>query len=80
MLSSDLLYGGLDVQTAIIQKDLFERKKEKAYLTLGRLNKDFNLMDFSEKQDRLQWRINKIKKAIQFCTNQIDEAKGVLRC
>jgi len=78
MISSEYLYGGLDVETAKLQKALFERKKAKAHQTLGNLKEHFNLLDFSQAQSDLQLRVDKIKKAVVFCEEQIDEAKEVI--
>ncbi len=78
MISSEYLYGGLDCETAKLQKALFERKKAKAYQTLSNLKEHFNLLDFTPRQRELSLRVDKIKKAIVFCNEQIDEAKEVL--
>lgn len=78
MISSEYLWGGLDKETAKVQKELFERKRAKGYALLGNLKEHFDLLDFSEKQDRLQHRVNKIKKAIEFANEQVEEAKEVL--
>ncbi len=78
MLASDYLFGDLDVQTAQKQFDLFTRKKEKAYILIKALKPHFNLLDFSQEQKDLQHRVDKIRKAIVFCDEQITEAKEVL--
>ena len=78
MISSEVLYGGLDLETAKLQKALFERKKAKAYQTISNLKSSFDLLDFSPAQKDLAIRVDKIKKAIVFCNEQIDEAKEVL--
>ena len=78
MLTSEYLWGGLDKETAIMQKELFERKKAKGYTLLGNLKEHFNLLNFTQGQKDLEHRIEKIKKGIEFCNEQIDEAEGVL--
>ena len=78
MLTSEYLWGGLDLETAKLQKALFERKKAKGYQTLNNLKEHFNLLDFSQEQRALHIRIDKIKKGIEFCNEQIDEASEVL--
>ena len=78
MLSSAYLYGNLDIKTAAIQVELFELKKAKAYDTLAELKPHYNLLNFTQEQRDLDARIMKIKKAIEFCNEQIDEAKNVL--
>ncbi len=78
MQSSIYLYGDLDVETAVLQVELFELKRAKAYKLLSELKPKYNLLDSSQKQKDLEIRVNAIKKAIDFCNDQIDEAKEVL--
>ncbi len=78
MISSTYLYGGLDKETAGIQKALFLRKKMNARALLVELKPLYNLLDFSQKQLDLTMRVGKIHKAILFCQDQIDEANEVL--
>ena len=54
------------------------RKKDKAFLLLEKLKPDFNLMDFTKRQRELEYRIDDIKKAIEFAVGQIEEARQVL--
>jgi len=78
MLSSEYLYGGLDIETAKLQKALFEQKLKKAQNLINILKPDFDTLDFTQKQKDLEWRIGKIKKAMQFSHEQIDEANQIL--
>ncbi len=78
MLSSEYLYGGLDIKTAKLQKALFEQKLKKAQNLINILKPDFDTLDFTQKQKDLEWRIGKIKKAMQFSHEQIDEANQIL--
>ena len=78
MLSSELLYDGLDRETAELQLILFTKKKAKAFALIEKLKPSFNLMAFTQGQRDLEWRIDKIKKAILFCEEQCEEAQEVL--
>ncbi len=79
MISSEYLYGESDRETALLQRDLFKHKKAKAYQLIEKLKPDFNLLNFSPEQKKLELRITKIRKAIEFCNEQIDEAEAVLK-
>ena len=78
MKSSERLYGELDAETAEIQKALFTRKKAKAYALMAKLRPDFDVGSFTQKQRDLEFRLEDIKKAIEFCDAQIAEAEEVL--
>jgi cell fate (sporulation/competence/biofilm development) regulator YlbF (YheA/YmcA/DUF963 family) len=78
MISSTYLYGSIDKQMAGLQKELFTIKKAKALQLIRDLQPHFNLLDFSQRQKDLEWRIDRIKKAIVFCDEQIEEANEVL--
>ncbi len=78
MLSSEYLYGESDRETALLQRDLFKHKKAKAYQLIEKLKPDFNLLNFSPEQKELELRITKIRKAIDFANNMIEEAEAVL--
>jgi len=57
---------------------LFIKKKAKAFALIDKLKPSFNLMAFTDEQRALEQRIDKVKKAIDFCDKQIEEAKEVL--
>ncbi len=78
MISSEYLYGGLDRDTAILQKALFKRKLSKAQNLIIGLKPSFNLLAFTLQQKELEQRIDKVKKAMEFCNEQIEEAQEVL--
>jgi hypothetical protein len=61
-----------------LQLALFTKKKAKAFALIEKLKPSFNLMAFTQEQRDLEWRIDKIKKALLFCEEQCEEAKGVL--
>jgi hypothetical protein len=68
----------MDKQMAALQKELFTIKKVKALKLIKELQPQFNMLDFSKRQKDLEWRIDRIKKAIEFCEGQIEEADEVL--
>ena len=80
MISSEYLYDGLDAETAELQLELFTKKRAKAFALIEKLKPDFNVASFTEKQRDLEWRLDKVKKAIEFCNGQITEAQEVLKC
>ena len=61
-----------------MQLALFTKKKQKAFKLIDKLKPEFNVGSFTESQRLLEWRVDKIKKAIKFCDGQIREAQGVL--
>ncbi len=79
MISSDYLYNGLDYDTATLQLALFQNKKKRALAVITALKPQFDLLDFSDKQKALQLRVDKIRKAIGFCDDMINEAKEALK-
>jgi len=79
MISSDYLYGGLTHKMATMQELLFKEKLDKANSLLVELRPDFDVANFTDKQKDLEYRMVKINKAIEFCHNQIYEAREVLR-
>ena len=79
MKRSDYLYGSLDKETAQLQLDLFKRKKAKAHALIAELRPSFNVANFTEEQRNLEFRLDDIKKAIEFCEAQILEANEVLK-
>ena len=78
MKTSERLYGKLDSITAKIQFDLFIRKKAKAYALIKTLRPKFDVGSFTQEQRDLEFRLEDIKKAIEFCNGQIAEAKEIL--
>ena len=78
MKTSEHLYGELDAETAEIQKKLFTRKKMKAWALIAKLKPSFNVGSFTPEQRELEYRMDDIKKAIEFCDAQIAEAEEVL--
>jgi len=78
MKTSERLYGSLDEVTAKIQLELFTRKKRKAFALMKELRPSFNVSNFTLEQRELEFRMDDIKKAVEFCDGQITEALEVL--